>query len=116
MIVTEAVSAPFTMGAKCPWMVQFAPAARLVPQLFANTNEEALVPVTAMLEIERVALPEFTKVTNFDAVAVPTGDEPKDRLVVERVTAGPRPVPVRAMVCGDPVALSMIVMAAFRVP
>jgi len=30
-------------------MEQLAPPARVDPQLFANTNEEALVPVTAML-------------------------------------------------------------------
>jgi hypothetical protein len=57
VIVTAAVTAPVAVGAKCPWIVQFAPTARLVPQLFANTNEDAPVPVTVMLVIANVAVP-----------------------------------------------------------
>ena len=70
--VTAAVRAPAAAGAKCPWIEQFAPAARLVPQLFANTNEEASVPVTAMLVMPSVALPVLVKVTYSDALVVPT--------------------------------------------
>ena len=97
-------------------MLQFAPAARLVPQLLANTNEEAFVPVRAMLVMDKVALPVLVKVTACDAVAVPTAEEPNDKLVAESVAPGPRPVPLTATLCGVPVALSVIRMAAVSAP
>ena len=41
---------------------------------------------------------------------------PKVRLVAVRLTAGPLPVPVRLTVCGLPVALSVMITAAVRIP
>ena len=38
VMVTAAFIAPTAVGAKCPWIVQFAPTARLVPQPLANAN------------------------------------------------------------------------------
>ena len=116
VMMMAAVNAPVAAGSKCPWMLQFAPAAKLVPQLLANTNEDAFVPVRAMLVMDKVALPVLVKVTACDAVAVPTAEEPNDRLVAESVAAGPRPVPVSATFCGDPPALSLMVMAAVSAP
>ena len=116
LMVMAAVSAPPVVGSKCPWMEQFAPAARLVPQLLANTNEEAFAPVTAILVIASVAVPVLVKVTLCDAVAVPTAEEPNDKLVAESVAAGPRPVPVSATFCGEPPALSVMEMAAVSAP
>jgi hypothetical protein len=72
VMVMAAVSGPVVVGAKCPWMVQFAPAARVVPQLFANPNEEAPAPVTAMLEMVKVAESLFVNVTLCDGLKVPT--------------------------------------------
>jgi len=63
MMVTDAVAAPAAVGAKCPWIEQFAPTARLVPHELENTNEEALTPVTAMLEIVNAAVPVLVMVT-----------------------------------------------------
>ena len=83
-----AVIAPAAVGAKWPWMAQFAPAAKLVPQPFANTNEEASAPVTAMLLMDRGAVPVLVSVTDCDALLVPNWAEPNERLVAERVTAG----------------------------
>jgi hypothetical protein len=98
-------------------MEQLAPAAKLAPQLFANTNEGAFVPVTVMLVMESVASPELVKVTACDALAIPTFTEPNDRLVAESFTpAAATPVPLRAMDCGEPTALSVMVMAAVRAP
>jgi len=116
VMVMAAASGPLAVGSKCPWMLQLAPAARFVPQEFPNVNDDAFAPVTAMLVIESAAVPVLVMDTYCDAVAVPTGDEPNARLVVERVTAGPSPVPVKAMLCGDPEALSVIVTAALRAP
>ena len=96
-------------------MVQLAPATRLVPQLLANTNWFALVPVTAMLLIVNVVVPELVMVTDCEALEAPTVVEPNAMLVADRVT-GTTPVPLKAMVCGDPVALSVIVTAAVIAP
>ena len=49
----------------------------------------ALVPVTAMLEIERAVLPELLKVTLCGDEAVPMVSLPKLRLVMESVAVGP---------------------------
>ena len=115
-IVTAAVRAPPVVGAKCPWMLQLAPAARLVPQVFAKAKDDAFVPVTVMLVIDKVAVPGLVRVTYCDAVADPTASEPNNRLVADRLAAEPRPVPVNPMLCGDPEALSVIVTVALREP
>jgi hypothetical protein len=89
VMVTAAANAPPAVGAKWPWMVQFAPAARLVPQLLANTNEDALAPVTAMLAIDKAALPLFVITTVCDPLDVPTVVVANARLVGESVTGDP---------------------------
>ena len=115
-IVTAAVRAPVVVGAKWPWMVQLAPTATLVPQLFANTNEDAFVPVTAMLVIDNAASPVLVSVTDRDPLDKPTFTEPYERLVAERVTGGSRPVPLNAIDCGELPALSVMVTAAVNEP
>jgi hypothetical protein len=55
--------APAVNGVKCPWITQFAAAAKLDPQGFGKTNEEAFAPVTLMLVIVMAALPMLVKVT-----------------------------------------------------
>jgi len=94
VMVMAAVSAPVVAGVKWPWMVQFAPDATLVPQLLANTNEEAPAPVTVMLVMARGPVPVFVSVTDCDALVAPGLTEPKERLVAERVTVGTSPCPV----------------------
>lgn len=79
-MVMAAVRGPPTVGAKCPWMLQLAPTARLVPQEFPNVNEDALGPVTVMLVIDRAWPPVLVRVTVCDAVADPSASEPNDRL------------------------------------
>jgi hypothetical protein len=116
VIVTAAESAPVVVGAKWPWMEQFAPAARLVPQLFPKTKEDAFVPVTVMLLKVSVALPVFVNVTDCEALDEPTVSVPNDKLVAERDTAGPNPVPLSAIACGELPALSVMVIDAVRSP
>lgn len=76
VILMVAVSAPAAAGAKCPWIVQLAPTAKLAPQVLPNTNEVASVPVTAMLVIDTAALPVFVTVTYCDALADPSFTDP----------------------------------------
>jgi hypothetical protein len=116
VIVMAAVSAPPAVGAKWPWMVQLAPAARLVPQLFANTNEEALAPVTAMLVMERAVVALLVMVRDCEPLDEPTVVEANDRLVADKVTGAAKPAPVSAMLCGELPALSVMVMPAVSVP
>ena len=116
VMVMAAFNTPPAAGAKWPWMVQLAPAARLVPQLLANSNEEAFVPVTAMLVMERAVVPVLVMVTDCELLAEPTVVVGKVRLVAERVTGGWTPVPLSAMVCGELEALSVMVMAAVSAP
>ena len=72
VIVIAAVRAPAASGVKWPWIVQFAPIARLDPQLFANTNEEAFVPVTAILLMASTELPVFVKIILCERLVVLT--------------------------------------------
>lgn len=63
VIETEAVRMPFAVGLKVTLMLQLAPAATLVPQVFVCEKSVELVPVTPMLVIVRVALPVLVRVT-----------------------------------------------------
>jgi hypothetical protein len=69
-------------------MVQLAPAATLVPQLLANRNEEASVPVNAMLVMVKGAVPVLVSVTDCDALVDSTSWPAKVKLVADRDTAG----------------------------
>jgi len=116
LIVMAASSGPATIGVKCPWMVQLAPAARLIPQSFAKTNEDVSGPVKPMFAMERVASPVLVRVTSCDVLVVPISKPPNDRLLAENDVTGATPVPPNVMLCGDPAALSVIEMAAESEP
>ena len=105
VIVTAAVSAPVAAGAKCPWIEQLAPTTKLVPQVFPNTNEDASPPVTAMLVIDSVAVPVLVIVTDCDPLSASTAVGAYEMLVADRVTGGTTPVPLNAMLCGEPLPL-----------
>jgi hypothetical protein len=117
VMVMAAVNAPEAKGPKWPWMVQFAPAASVVPQLFAKTNEDAFAPVRAMLVMDSVASPELVRVSVADPLVLPTFTLPNESFEADRDTNGTAtPVPLSAIDCGDPAALSVMVMAAVSAP
>ena len=98
-------------------MEQFAPAGRVVPQLFEKAKEDAFVPPTTMLEIDSAVPPVLVMVTDCEALAVPIACIPNARLVAESKTAGGvTPVPVSETVCGEPGALSVMVIDAVSAP
>jgi hypothetical protein len=97
-------------------MVQLAPAARVVPQVLANTKDDASAPVNLMLVIGTAAPEELVTVTDFDRLASPTVVEAKARLLAERLNKGATPVPFNVMVCGELLALSVMAMAAVSRP
>jgi len=115
VMVTAAVREPVAAGVKWPWIVQFAPAATLAPQLFANRNEEASAPVTPILDILTATAPVLVKVICFDAVVAPISSAPNATLDDESEIVVP-PVPVSAIDCGEPAASSAIVTAAVIAP
>ena len=84
----------------------------------AKINCEALAPVTAMLVIDSAALPVLVMVTACNPLQVSTVVPPNAMLVGASVTGVEEatPVPVNAMLCGEPVALSVMVMAADSAP
>jgi hypothetical protein len=116
--VIAAEIGPVTVGEKWPWMVHVALAARLVQPVFENWNEEAPDPVTAMLEKVTVVVPVLVTVTVCEALLVATVCAAKDRLVAESemVAGPPPPVPLSAMVCGEPLAESVTVIVAVNGP
>src|ERR1017187_1271156 len=117
---SEAVNAPAAAGLNSTETVQVAAAASDVPQVVADLRKDvAFVPVMVSDVSVKAAVPEFLTVTTCAAVVTPTVVDAKVRLVGVRVTAGPAaavPVPVRATVCGDPVALSAIDSEAVSAP
>jgi hypothetical protein len=57
-------------------MVQLAPDAKLEPQVFANTNEDAFAPPTSMLMMPSGPFPVLVNITDCDALDVPTAWSP----------------------------------------
>lgn len=113
---TLAVRLPDTAGVKVTLMVQLAPAARLVPQLFVSAKSVALLPKTARLLTLNATLLVFVKVVCWAEPVLPRDWVPKLRLVGEKVAEGGSPVPLRFMVAGVAEALSVMVSVAVRVP
>jgi hypothetical protein len=59
---TEAVRVPVEVGAKVTLSVHWADGASEEPQVLVKVKSPALGPVTWMLEMLKVALPEFVNV------------------------------------------------------
>jgi hypothetical protein len=77
LIETEALLVPVAVGVKVTLMVQSAPAATLVPQVFVWAKSPGSVPVMLTLVILRLTLPTFVSVTVFAALVCPTLTLPK---------------------------------------
>lgn len=70
--MTEADRAPAAWGVNVTEIVQLAPAATVVPQVFVWVKSAVFVPVIAMLLIERAPEPAFESVIARAALAVLT--------------------------------------------
>ena len=109
----------FIGGIHLTVMVQDFPAPRFVSQLFVSEKAAPVIPMPVMLN---VVLPKLVSV----GVASVWHTHPspiiflqaKIRLVGDRVAFGPEttPVPFKAIPCGFPAALSVMVTAAVRGP
>src|SRR5437879_6046093 len=109
--VSVPVRVPVVDGVKVTLTQQLPPAGRLVPHVFVAKS-----PVADTLEIFSVVLPELLRFTIWEALVVPTFCGPNVKLMGERETAGPEPVPAIATVCGLFQALSPTVTAPARGP
>ena len=119
MMVTAAVRVELARGVNVTLMVQLPPAETVPPQVVVSAKSAESVPVMAMLTPVKFVVPVLVKVMTCAGLVVPWFWLPKVRLVGERLTPGPSPVPVRLTVCVLPVTslvLSVIINDAVRVP
>jgi hypothetical protein len=72
VIVTAALRAPVAVGVNVTLILQLAPAARLVPQVFVWLKSPLFVPVMAMLVMPSAAVPVLERVTACAALLVLT--------------------------------------------
>jgi hypothetical protein len=98
--------------------LQFDPAATLLPQLLlAMAKSPGFPPPRTVLEILSAPVPELVTVTDCAADVTPILPEPKLRDDADNVAVGtPTPVPDSVTCCGLPLALSVTVKTAERVP
>ena len=114
--VTEALSPPAEAGVNVTVIVQLAPAASEVPQLLLSPKLLELAPVTEILVMVRAAVPGLDRVVDCVVAEVPTNVLVNVMVLEVNVACGAVPVPVRAAVCGEPVALSTTEIEALRLP
>jgi hypothetical protein len=119
VMVTAAVWLPAAAGLNTTVMLQFPPAATLVPHALPSAVKSPLLPpVTAMLAMARAALPLFVSVIFWLALAPPTavaGNVNEVGLKVA-VAVAALSVPVSFTVCGESLASSVIVTTAAWLP
>lgn len=87
-MLTSALREPTAAGVNVTLIVQLAPAATLLPQLFVWAKSPGYVPVRLTLVMLKVAVPVLVSVTVCDALVVPKFCGLNVRLVDERLTAG----------------------------
>ena len=104
-----AVRAAATVGVKVTLMVQFAPAATLVPQVLVCAKSPGLAPVTVILLMVSVEPPVFDRVTFLGGTSGVHLLIRKCRRCWRNTSNGavPVPVPVRGDRLGLPAALSL---------
>jgi hypothetical protein len=106
---TEAVRLATELGVNVTEIVHDAPVASVSPQVLVSAKSIALVPVIEMPEMFSTALPVFDSFSVCAVVVAPITVLPKLSVVGASVAAGAGgivPEPLKAAVCGDPVALS----------
>lgn len=113
---TAPVRAPAAVGLKVTLMVQLAPFACDVPQLFVCEKSAALAPVIVIPEIESVPLPVLNRVTPLTGLDLPIAWFGNVTVEVLKLTLDAIPLPVRDAVCGLPEALSLTETLPDRVP
>jgi hypothetical protein len=106
---------PVAAGVNVTLAVQLAPAARLDPHVFVWAKSDAFVPEKVKLVIAIATELPFVIVTVWAALFAPTFVDGNVSEAGETVIAA-MPVPESGIVCGLPVALSVMVTDALRAP
>jgi hypothetical protein len=114
-MLTEAVRLPLAEGVNFTLIVQLLPAASDLPHVVVSAKLLLLVPWIERLVIKKAAVLVLLRVTVRAALVVCTCWLPKARLVGEMLSADVL-VFKRLVAWGLPVALSVRVTAAARVP
>jgi hypothetical protein len=117
VIVSVPMREPAAIGVKVTEIVQLVPVAKLGPHVLVSAKS----PDAVMDVMVRAAVLELDSVTVCAALVVPSIWEAKVRLVGESITPGAVtiatvPVPFKAAVCGEPLALSVMVRVPVRAP
>jgi hypothetical protein len=112
--------APADTGLKVMETLQLAFAATVDPQVLVSVKSSACPP-DRLIELNvTVALPLLVMVTVLADAVLPTFSSPNASEVGLTLMVAPElpvvPVPVKATVCGDPVALSVMLMLADFAP
>jgi hypothetical protein len=117
VMVSAALSAVANVGVNATLIVQLFPVATEPAQSSVSPKSPAFAPVTAMAVV-KVEFPVLVRMTGKAPLVVPSDWLPKVKLVVERpaTAAVPTPVPVRDIICGLPLALSVTATEAARLP
>jgi len=116
LTLTDAVRVPLAVGVKVTLIVHVFPAATELPQVLIWAKSPALVPVIVILVMLKGALPVLPRLTVWAALVVPTAWLAKVRMADDKPAAGAVPVPDRATVWGLPLALSLMLSEAVRLP
>src|SRR5271157_1905606 len=114
--LTEADRLALAVGSNVTLTVQLAPAATEVPQVLVCAKSPALAPVSAMLERLKAAAPPLVRVAVSVPLLVFTAWLPNERLLGDRLAVAEVPVPLRLRDCGLPLALSVKLTEADRLP
>jgi hypothetical protein len=112
VIVKVPVALPPAVGLKVTLIVQFAPAATLAAQVLVWAKPA----LAATLVTVSAALPVLLSVTDCALEVVPESWPSNVKLPGVSDVTGPVPVPLKATLCGQPVALSVIVNVPVRAP
>ena len=117
VMLRDPVRLPNVVGVNVTVIVQF-PETATVAQVFVCVKELAFVPVTATALMIRGAVPLFETVTVCVAADEPTVvlAKVRDEGETPAIGVGTTPVPVRAIECGEPAALSTMLTAAVNKP
>jgi hypothetical protein len=107
LIPRVALREPSFRGENVIVIVQLAPAATLLSQVFVWLKSPGSAPVNMTPEIDRTAWLIFVKVKMVGALVFPTATLPKLTACADRLTTVP--VPASGTVCGESTALSAIV-------
>src|SRR5205807_1086442 len=105
---------PVAFGWNAIVMVQLAPAATELPQVFVSLKSAGLVPASETEVMLSPVVPTFVKVTVCEALTFPTSVAGNLDVVADSFTSVPTPLNVTD--CGLPAALSVTVIVPVLLP